>query len=124
MTSTVDAGTTTKTYSYDVPEYFNGTIRVMAVAVAPDALGAGSTKPFVRGPFVLSPTTPLFVTPMDEFVATVAVANNVEGSGAGEVRLRLLVGQVQPFVRRIELHAMRAVHRLAGDGLEDLERTG
>ena len=38
-------------------------------------------KTVVRGPFVLSPNTPLFVGPGDVFEASTAVANNVEGSG-------------------------------------------
>ena len=41
-----------------------------------------------------------------------------------EPRLRLLVRQLQPLVRREELDAMRFVHRLAADGLEELERIG
>jgi alpha-2-macroglobulin len=66
---------------YRVPDYFNGTIRVMAVAVAPDAIGANQKRSAVRGHFVLSPNVPTFVAPGDEFIVTVSVANNVEGSG-------------------------------------------
>jgi uncharacterized protein YfaS (alpha-2-macroglobulin family) len=67
--------------TYRVPDYFNGTIRVMAVAVAPDAIGANQKKTPVRGHFVVSPNVPTFVAPGDEFIVTVSVANNVEGSG-------------------------------------------
>jgi uncharacterized protein YfaS (alpha-2-macroglobulin family) len=70
---------------YRVPDYFNGTIRVMAVAVAPDAIGANQKRSAVRGHFVLSPNVPTFVAPGDEFIATVSVANNVEGSGKDAV---------------------------------------
>ena len=41
-----------------------------------------------------------------------------------EPRLRLLVRQLQPLVRREELDAVRLVHRLAADRLEELERIG
>ena len=41
-----------------------------------------------------------------------------------EPRLRLLVRQVQALVRSIELDPMRAVHRLARDRFEELERVG
>ena len=41
-----------------------------------------------------------------------------------EPRLRLLVRQLQTLVRGEELDAMRFVHRLAADGLEELERIG
>ncbi len=77
----VDAGVDKREISYTVPDYFNGTLRVMAVAVAQTAIGAEQKKSVVRGPFVLSPNTPLFVAPGDSFEASVAVANNVEGSG-------------------------------------------
>ena len=66
---------------YRMPDYFNGTIRVMAVAVAPDAIGASQKRSAVRGHFVLSPNVPNFVAPGDEFIVTASVANNVEGSG-------------------------------------------
>jgi len=66
---------------YRVPDYFNGTIRVMAVAVAPEAIGVGQKRSTVRGNFVLSPNVPNFVAPGDECIVTVGVANNVEGSG-------------------------------------------
>src|SRR5437762_7612295 len=70
-------------YSFTVPEYFNGTLRVMAVAVSPDAVGAGEAKSLVRGDFVLSPNVPLMVAPGDTFEVSLGVANNVAGSGKG-----------------------------------------
>jgi uncharacterized protein YfaS (alpha-2-macroglobulin family) len=77
----VNIDTTMRELVYRVPDYFNGTIRVMAVAVAPDAIGASQKRSAVRGHFVLSPNVPTFVAPGDEFIVTVSVANNVEGSG-------------------------------------------
>lgn len=66
---------------YRVPDYFNGTLRVMAVAVSPDAIGTFEKKAKVRGDFVISPNTPTFVAPGDEFDVSVSVANNMPGSG-------------------------------------------
>ncbi len=77
----VDVGPDEKTVSFVVPESFNGQLRVMAVAASPEALAAARTSATVRGPFVISPNTPLFVSPKDTFVVTAAIANNVEGSG-------------------------------------------
>ena len=77
----VNIDTSTRELVYRVPDYFNGTIRVMAVAVAPDAIGANQKRAAVRGHFVLSPNVPTFVAPGDEFIVTVSVANNAEGSG-------------------------------------------
>jgi uncharacterized protein YfaS (alpha-2-macroglobulin family) len=68
-------------FAYDVPDYFNGRMRVMAVAVDEAAIGTASASTTVRGDFVLSPNLPLAVTPGDEFEVSVGVANNVAKSG-------------------------------------------
>ena len=77
----VDADRVARELRYRVPDHFNGKLRVMAVAVADQALGAAETATTVRGPFVLSPNVPTFMPPGDRFVASVTVANNIEGSG-------------------------------------------
>lgn len=79
----VDVGPQGRELTYQVPDTFNGTLRVMAVAVAPDALGAFDTRALVRGDFVISPNVPTFLAPGDETEVSVAVSNNVAGSGAG-----------------------------------------
>lgn len=65
---------------YDVPEYFAGRLKIMAVAVAPNSIGVGQSQTIVKGDFVLTATTPLFVVPGDEFTASVTVANQLEGA--------------------------------------------
>ncbi|HVE87221.1 MAG TPA: alpha-2-macroglobulin, partial [Myxococcales bacterium] len=77
----VDIDETERTLTYDVPDSFNGSLRVMAVAVSPQAVGASMRKAIIRAPFVLSPSVPTFVAPGDEFQVSVGVANGVEGSG-------------------------------------------
>ncbi|MBI2891512.1 MAG: alpha-2-macroglobulin family protein [Nitrospirae bacterium] len=77
----LDVGQDWREVVYDIPDYFNGTLRIMAVAVAPAAVGAAEKKSLVRGPFVLNPTVPTFVAPGDEFEVGLAVHNNVEQSG-------------------------------------------
>ena len=68
-------------FSYTVPDTFNGTLRLMAVAVSEQTIGTLSSKAIVQGDFVLSPNAPLAVAPGDEFEVSVGVANNVAGSG-------------------------------------------
>ena len=68
-------------FSYTVPDSFNGTLRLMAVAVSEQTIGTASSKAIVQGDFVLSPNAPLAVAPGDEFEVSVGVANNVAGSG-------------------------------------------
>jgi uncharacterized protein YfaS (alpha-2-macroglobulin family) len=75
----VPCGPERKEVFYDIPEYFAGRLKVMAVAVAPDAVGVGQEETIVKGDFVLTATTPLFVVPGDEFTASVTVANQLEG---------------------------------------------
>lgn len=77
----VDSGTDYRELTWKVPDYFNGAVRVMAVAVAEDAIGIFEKKTLVRGDIVLSPNVPTTVTPGDEFEVSVGVANNVSGSG-------------------------------------------
>lgn len=90
----IDAGTDTKTFTYQVPDTFNGTMRIMAAALAPDAVGVASKKTTVRGPFVISPNAPLFMAPGDTAEMSVAIANNVEGSGRdAKVEVTLQAGE-------------------------------
>jgi uncharacterized protein YfaS (alpha-2-macroglobulin family) len=77
----VDIGPEAKTFTYNVPDYFAGTLRVMVVANTADAVGSAEAKLQVRGPFIISPNVPTFVAPGDAFDLSVTVANNIEGSG-------------------------------------------
>ena len=64
-----------------MPDTFAGQLRVMAVAVSEEALGAGSRDTLVRGPFVISPSLLTQAAPGDEFEVAVGVTNIIEGSG-------------------------------------------
>lgn len=68
--------------NYTVPDTFNGTLRLMAVAVNDQAIGVAQSKTTVQGDFVLLPNAPLAVAPGDTFDVSVGVANNVADSGA------------------------------------------
>jgi len=78
-----DAGPDGDDFTFTVPDYFNGTLRVMAVAVNEDAVGAAEARSIVRGDVVLNPNVPLMVAPGDTFEVSVGVANNVTTSGKG-----------------------------------------
>ena len=78
----IESGPQERELTWQVPETFNGTLRVMAVAVNQDSIGVYEKKTLSRGDFVLSPNAPLTVTPGDEFDVSVGIANNVAGSGA------------------------------------------
>jgi uncharacterized protein YfaS (alpha-2-macroglobulin family) len=70
-----------KDFSYTVPDDFNGTLKVMAVAVSPDRIGTWQGSTTVRGDFVLSPNAPTTLAPGDEAVISVGVANNLTDIG-------------------------------------------
>jgi uncharacterized protein YfaS (alpha-2-macroglobulin family) len=78
----VDVPAGTKEFAYAVPDHFNGTLRVMAVAVSDNAVGVAATRALVRGDFVISPNLPLMVAPGDVFDVSVGVANNIAGAAA------------------------------------------
>src|SRR5204863_2062774 len=85
----IDADTTAREVVYDVPDYFDGTLKVMAVGVSNETAGSTDRDALIRGPFVITPSVPVLTAPGDEFEAGVTVANNVEGSGAdAEIELR------------------------------------
>lgn len=75
-----DVDTNEKTYTYDVPDNFNGQIRVMAVAVSETAFGAVQDETLVRGDFAMTPSAPFNVNPGDEFEVGTTVTNMVEDS--------------------------------------------
>ncbi|MEO8401345.1 MAG: alpha-2-macroglobulin [Gammaproteobacteria bacterium] len=85
----VDTDNTSRQLVYQVPDYFNGTLRVMAVAVATDAVGSTDKKSEIRGNFVISPNVPTFVAPGDEFEITASVANNIKDSGDAKVAVQM-----------------------------------
>jgi uncharacterized protein YfaS (alpha-2-macroglobulin family) len=118
----VDSGPQERELEYTVPDYFNGTLRVMAVAVSDDAIGVFEKKTLIRGDFVLSPNAPTTVTPGDEFEVSVGVANNVVGSGKdakiglslktsphfeimGDAKSDLAVGELREAVASFHLRA-------------------
>jgi uncharacterized protein YfaS (alpha-2-macroglobulin family) len=74
-----------KELSYQVPDYFNGKLRVMAVSVSPERVGTFEGATTVRGDFVLSPNVPTTLAPGDEAEVSVGVANNLTGLGGKQV---------------------------------------
>ena len=57
-----------------MPDSFNGTLRLMAIAASEDAVGSASESALVRGDFVITPMAPTVVAPGDTFEVPVTVA--------------------------------------------------
>ncbi|MDH5682426.1 MAG: MG2 domain-containing protein, partial [Spirochaetota bacterium] len=66
---------------YNVPDYFNGTLRVIAVIVSEDSLGVSGNRVLIKDHFVIQPNIPTFVSPGDTFEIGVSVHNNLQTSG-------------------------------------------
>lgn len=77
----VESGPELKFIGVPVPDHFNGSVRIMAVAVSDLAVGVAEKRSIVRGDFVIQPQSPLFVAPGDEFEIGALVANELAGSG-------------------------------------------
>ena len=90
----IDVGAAGTALRYTVPDYFNGRLRIVAVAVSPDRVGVAQAMSEVKGDFILTPNVPVMVAPGDEFIVSVGVFNNSTGTG-GVVRLD---AQVTPGV--------------------------
>ncbi len=71
----IDAGEETKTITYRLPDYFNGKLRLMAVAATADALGSASCATQVQASFAIMPHAPAFMAPGDSSVVAVAITN-------------------------------------------------
>lgn len=76
----INSSSEEKEYTYNVPDYFNGTIRVIAVAVNNRAIGVEESYVTATNSFVIQPNSPLAVSPGDEFDLTVNVTNLNKGS--------------------------------------------
>ncbi len=87
----LDAGPEMRSVSYRVPDYFNGTLRVMGVSVSDDAVGAAEDRALIRSTFILSPNAPMTAAPGDEFEVSLTVTNNQKGVGEnGKVKLNIV----------------------------------
>ena len=75
---------------YTVPDYFNGRLRVVAIAASARRMGVSEAATEVRGDFILTPNVPSMAAPGDEFVVSVGVFNNA--AGGGPIRLEVQGG--------------------------------
>lgn len=81
-----------KTFTYEVPETFNGAMKIFAVAVGDLKIASVAGKTQVRGDLIITPNVPSMIAPGDEFTVGTGIANHVEGSGAkAEVKVTLTV---------------------------------
>lgn len=73
------------TITFDIPEYFNGSIRVFAIASNDTAVGSNSTETNVQSPIIVSTTAPYVVAPGDTFDVNTVITNMTDGTTATAV---------------------------------------
>ena len=77
----LDTDSTKRSVTYHVPDYFNGNLKIMAISVSSKTIGTAENSTLATNTFIISPNTPLAVSPTDEFNVSVSVTNNHKGSG-------------------------------------------
>jgi hypothetical protein len=82
----IDAGPAGRDLRYTVPDYFNGRLRIIAIAVNSRRAGVSEADTEVKGDFILTPNVPAMVAPGDEFTVTVGVFNNTRGNDSIHVQ--------------------------------------
>ncbi len=61
--------------TFNIPDYFNGNVRIFAVAASDNAIGAADTDTTVQSPVMISTNAPLFAAPNDKFDINAVVTN-------------------------------------------------
>ena len=87
----IDVGPGGRDVQYTVPDYFNGRLRIVAIAASAGRMGVAEADTEVRGDFILTPNVPAMAAPGDEFLVSVGVFNNTTGV-SGQVRLEAQLG--------------------------------
>lgn len=64
-----------ETVTFDIPNYFNGNIRIFAVAASNTAVGAADTDTTIQSPVMISTNAPLFAAPNDTFNINTIITN-------------------------------------------------
>ncbi len=73
--------------SIPVPSYFNGSMKIIAIAVSQDSLGSSSASFVSRTNVVLTPNMPYAVLKDDKFKLSVGVSNLIEESNSSSIKI-------------------------------------
>src|SRR5260370_971896 len=62
----LDADTNAREVTYNVPDFFDGTLKIMAVGGSSKTTRASDGDALIRGPFVITPSVPVLAAPWPE----------------------------------------------------------
>ena len=85
----IDAGPAGRELRYTVPDYYNGRVRIVAIAMDSEKVGVSEANTEVKGDFILTPNVPAMVAPGDEVSVTVGVFNNTSGKSETPVHVQV-----------------------------------
>ncbi len=88
-TGLVDISKKGSEFTIPVPSYYNGNLRVMAVAVNENAFGSASENSLIRRDIIVSPQMPLMASPNDKVEAGFMIANNGDFERTLELNLNV-----------------------------------
>ncbi|MBN1649118.1 MAG: hypothetical protein JW874_13865 [Spirochaetales bacterium] len=89
----LDSDQTERTVNYSIPDYFNGSLRIMAITVSDSRIGTEERTSVIRDTFIMRPNNPMSAAPGDEFEISVTLGNNLKGSGPdAKINLELSTG--------------------------------
>ena len=71
--------------AYVVPDFFDGSVRVMAVAESADGEGSTQCEAAIHGPIIITPQAPVFSAPGDQFLTTATLTNATENELSSDV---------------------------------------
>jgi alpha-2-macroglobulin len=102
----ISAGPQPIEVDYVVPEFFDGSVRIMAVAESADGEGSAQSESAIHGPIIITPQAPLFSAPGDQFLTSATLTNATENDLSTNVHIECeggvtAVGQQQ---QTISLH--------------------
>lgn len=114
----IDVGPQSSAVSIPVPPTFNGSMRVMGVAMAPTGIASAKANTLVQANVVIAPHVPLFVAPGDVFTATYTLTLMDEALQGKTVPVVLEVtpeeglslGETRTFELQLEYGKAQTVH--------------
>ena len=110
----LDVGPNGRDIRYNVPDYFNGRLRIVTIAVSSDRIGVAEAATEVKGDFILTPNVPTMVAPDDDFIVSVGVFNNATaGSGPIQVDVEVNSAMAPQGATRVELDIAAKQERTA-----------
>ena len=74
-----------ETITFDIPEYFNGAVKIFAVAANTNGVGAADTETKIQSPLIISASAPLAVAPGDTFDVNSIISNLIPDAPATTV---------------------------------------